>query len=152
MNAADLSLLRQIAERIDTGEADPQASRALVVFNVTERALSGTTVFRANMAWPKSLSLPPILLTDSAGHGVPCAVSEINESPDKKGRADHCHLSFALRFTVQDVPAQGWRTFIASYADASPILPPDLADAETPGLIVIETLPHAGDLPANGTF
>lgn len=144
--------LQSFAERIDTGTADPATSRALVVFNQTHQPLSGTAVFHAAMSWPRATPLPPLIVTDFDGNSVPFTVTDFSCSPDRKGRADRKHLAFALRFAVHDVPAHGWRTFIASYAaqppaEASSSLPP-----ETPGLVVVETHPHPGDLPAEGTF
>lgn len=148
--------LQATAERIDTDAADPATSRALVVFNQTDQPLSGTAVFWAAMSWPIATPLPPLIVTDFDGNAVSFMLTDFSDSPDRKGRTDRQHLAFALRFAVHDVPAHGWRTYIASYiasyaaqppAETSASLPPN-----TPGLVIVETLPHPGDLPATGTF
>ena len=142
--------LHSIAERINTGTEDPEMSRALVVFNSAPQSLSGVTVFRASMAWPRGMPLPPVSVTDSDGNTVPSALREMQKGLDAKGRADRVQLSFSLGFVVSDVPANGWRTYIASYADAATSLLEDFV--ETPGLTVVETTRHSGDLPMQGSF
>ena len=142
--------LQAIAERINTGIENPDISRALVVFNSTFQSLEGVAVFRASYSWPRDMPLPPVVITDSCGVVVPSALREQHEAADSKGRTDRVQLSFALCFAVSDVPANGWRTYIASYADA---LTPLLEDfVETPGLTVVETRRHGGDLPMQGRF
>ena len=142
--------LQAVADRINTGTDTPETSRALVVFNLTHQLLSGVAVFRADMAWPKDTPLPPVIISELEGEAVPSALTEWREGPDRKKRVDRRQVTFALRFAVRDVPAQGWRTYIASYT-ASPVPEADaiLGDA-TPGLQVIETLRHGGDLAAGG--
>ncbi len=140
---------QSIADRINTGTENPDTSRALVVFNLTDNLLSGAAVFRASMAWPRDVPLPPVTLTDADGSVVPSAVREMQAGTDAKGRADQVQLSFALCFAVSDVPANAWRTYIASYADAPTLSLEDFV--ETPGLSVVETTRHGGDLPATGT-
>ncbi len=143
---------QSIAQRINTGAADPATSRALVVFNQTDQPLSGTAVFWAAMSWPIATPLPPLIVTDFDGNAVPFTVTDFSHSPDRKGRADRQHLAFALRFAVHDVPAHGWRTYLASYAAQPSAEAPASLPPETLGLIVVETLPHPSDLPATGTF
>jgi len=141
--------LTAIAERINTGLDAPDTSRALVVFNLTDLPVSGVAVFRAAMSWPRDLPLPPVAVMDE-GRAVPAAIYEMTEGPDVKGRSDRCKLSFSLCFAVSDVPANGWRTYIASYTD---VPAPALGDSvETPGLSVVETTRHGGDLPPVGLF
>ena len=142
--------LQSVADRTDTGADSPDTSRALVVFNLTPQPLGGVAVFRASMSWPRDLPLPPVLVTeDSIARAA--AVREMTHGPDAKGRLDRCLLSFSLCFAVSPVPANGWRTCIASYADtASPPLPEDFI--ETRGLVVVETTRHGGDLPPVGAF
>lgn len=142
--------LQAITERINTGTDNPETSRALVVFNSTPQALTGVAVFRASMAWPRDVLLPPVTLTDTDGEVVPSAVREIETGPDVKGRADKVQLSFALCFAVSDVPANCYRTYIASYADAPPLALEDFVG--TLGLLVVETTRHSGDLPMQGSF
>ena len=142
--------LQTIAERISTGTDDPETSRALVVFNSTAQALSGVVVFRASMAWLRDVPLPPVTLTNAAGEAVPSAVREMQTGPDIKGRADKVQLSFALCFAVSDVPANGWRTYLASYSDAPTLALEDFV--ETSGLTVVETTRHDGDLALVGNF
>ena len=142
--------LQAIAERINTGTENPDTSRALVVFNLTSQTLGGMAVFRASMAWPRDVPLPPVSVTDISGDIVPSALRDMTRGADLKGRADRVQLGFALCFAVAAVPAQGWRTYIASYADA-PMLP--LEDfVETPGLVVVETTRHGGNLAMAGNF
>ena len=141
--------LAAIAERINTGLADPDISRALVVFNQTEQPISGVAVFRAAMSWSRSLSLPPVSVTQE-GQAVRSFVGDMTQGPDAKGRADRCRLGFSLCFAASDVPANGWRTYIAAYTEAKG---PTLEDfVETPGLVVVETTRHGGDLPPTGNF
>ncbi len=125
-------------------------SRALVVFNSTSHALSGIAVFRAAMAWPRGVALPPVVVTDTDGKVVPSAVREMQTGPDAKGRADRVQLSFSLCFAVSGVPANGWRTYIASYTDAPTFALEDFI--EMPGLSVVETTRHGGELPPTGNF
>lgn len=139
-----------IAERINTGTENPDTSRALVVFNSTSQTLSGVAVFRASMAWPQDVPLPPVFVTDADDAAVPSAVREMETGPDAKGRANRVQLSFSLCFAVSDVPANGWRTYIASYADVATLVLEDFV--ETPGLSVVETNRHGGDLPMHGSF
>ena len=144
-----LSLIA-IAERIDTGTDDPETSRALVVFNQTDQPMSGIGVFQASMSWPRETSLPPVIVTETDGNPVSAALMTLTVGLDAKGRPDRSQLSFSLRFAVSDVPANGWRTYIASYAkNPSPVL---LDCTETPGLVVVETTRHGGDLPPVGKF
>ena len=141
--------LAAIADRIYTGFDDPETSRALIVFNRTDQPVSGIAVFRAVMSWPRDLPLPPVVVT-SEGISVPSAVPDMAEGPDAKGRANRRRLTFALCFTVSEVPANGWRTYIAAYTESPS---PPLEDfVETPGLVVVETTRHGGDLPPVGNF
>ena len=140
--------LHAIAERINTGTENPDTSRALVVFNSTSQSLSGVAVFRAAMSWPRDVPLPPVVITDNAGVPVPAALRDMMRGADAKGRMDRVQLSFALCFAVAAVLPNGWRTYLASYADA-PTLP--LEDfVETTGLNVVETTRHGGDLAMCG--
>ncbi len=144
-----MTRLTEVAERVNTGADDPETSRALVVFNQADLPVSGVAVFRAAMSWPRALPLPPVVVTDD-GQAVASAVCDRAEAPDLKGRTDRCLLSFSLCFAVSDVPANGWRTYIAAYTDAPA---PPLGDfVETPGLVVVETTRHGGDLPPVGNF
>ncbi len=144
-----MSDLAAIAERIHTGMDSPESSRALVVFNQTEQSLSGVAVFHAAMSWPRGVPLPPVVVTDE-GNTVPSAVRDMTKGPDAKGRPDRCQLRFSLCFAVSDVPANGWRTCIAAYCEASSLALEDFV--ETPGLVVVETTRHGGDLPPVGNF
>lgn len=144
-----MSDLAAITERIHTGLDNPEESRALVVFNQTNQPLSGVAVFRASMPWPRGLPLPPVVVT-AEGKTVPSTVRDMTEGPDAKIRPGRCHLRFSLCFAVLNVPANGWRTYIAAYADT---FAPALEDfVETPGLVVVETNRHGGDLPPVGNF
>ena len=140
--------LQPIVERISTGTENPETSRALVVFNLTPQPQSGVAVFRASMSWPRDVPLPPVVVTDADGAIVPSAVREMQAGPDTKGRVERVQLSFTLYFAVSDVPANGWRTYIASYADEPTLALKDFV--ETPGLTVVETTRHGGDLPMQG--
>lgn len=140
--------LQSLTDQIDTGTENPETSRALVVFNLTDQPLSGVAVFHALMSWPRDVPLPPVTVTDFNGQCVPSVIRDLMTGPDAKGRADRSQLSFAIHFSVSDVPASGWCIFIAAYTDA---FAPTLEHfAETPGLTVIETTRHGGDLPPRG--
>lgn len=142
--------LLALVERVNTGCDNPETSRALIVFNRTEEPISGVAAFSASMSWPRDTPLPPVRVADTEGQTVPAAVTDWDEGPDSKGRADRRQVAFSLCFAVSNVPANGWRTYIASYAEkASPLLN-DFA--ETPGLVVVETTRHGGDLPPVGNF
>ena len=142
--------LQAIADRINTGTNDPDTSRALVVFNLTSHPVSGIAEFRASMSWSLHQPLPPVAVTEPDGTAVPAAVLEMQSGPDGKGRSERRQLSFALHFAVSDVPAQGWRTYIASYADASS---PLLENGSEPvDLNVVETIRHSGDFSSMGKF
>lgn len=142
--------LQAIAERINTGTDSPETSRALVAFNSTAQAISGVAVFRVSMAWSRDVPLPPVSITDADGNTVPSAVREMQTGPDAKGRADRVQISFSLCFAVSDVPANGWRTYVASYADVPPLALENFV--ETQGLSVVETTRHGGDLPRQGSL
>ena len=142
--------LQSIAERIHTGTGNPDMSRALVVFNSTAQSLDGFAVFRASYSWPRGVPLPPVSVTDTKGALVPSAIREMQEGPDTKGRAGRVPLSFSLCFAVSAIPANGWRTYIASYTDALILTLEDFV--ETPGLTVVETTRHGGDLPTQSSF
>lgn len=145
-----ISSLEAVAVRINTGTDSLDTTRALVVFNMTDTPLNGAAVFHATMSWPRADPLPPILVTDMEGNAVPVALRGMTEAPDANGRADRHQLSFVLCFAVTDIPANGWRAYIAAYADAPS---PPLHDfVETPGLSVVETLRHGGDLPPVGNL
>ena len=141
---------QSIADRINTGTENPDTSRALVVFNSTLQILSGVAVFRASMAWPRDTPLPPVTLTDTDGEVVSSAVREMEMGPDAKGRADRVQLSFALCFAVSDIPANGWRTYLASYTDAPTLALEDFVG--TLGLTVVETTRHSGELAGTGSL
>jgi hypothetical protein len=146
-----------LAKRINTGTDNPETSRALVVFNTTGEPLGGVAVFEASMTWPVNDLMPFVAVTDADGNAVASDIPDLAEGPDPKGREDHRLLAFQLRFAVSDVPARGWRTYLAFLAgDAAPdeVVSPDPEglDVETPGLEVVETTRHGGDLPPNGTF
>jgi hypothetical protein len=141
--------LQSITDCINTGTDGPDTSRALVVFNQTALPLSGVAVFRAAMSWPRGVPLPPVAVMDE-DKPVPSAIRDMTEGPDAKGRADRLQLAFSLGFAVADVPVSGWRTYIAAYTDTPS---PALEDfVETPGLVVVETTRHGGDLPPVGNF
>ncbi len=148
----EVSPLQATAARINTGTENPETSRALVVFNSTDEAQSGVVVYEASMTWPTNHLVPFIAVSELDGATVASDVPDMAEGPDPKGREDHRLLAFQLRFAVQDVPANGWRTYIASLADE--LFPPDPEglDVETANLDVIETTRHGGDLPPIGTF
>lgn len=132
------------------GTDSPDTSRALVVFNLTPQPQSGVAVFRASMPWPRDVSLPPVVITDSDGVPVPSALREMTQGADAKGRTDRVQLGFAIYFAADAVPAHGWRTYIASYTDApSPGLENAPLNAD---LVVIETTRHGGDLPMMGVL
>lgn len=140
-----------VAERINTGTSAPDTSRALVVFNLTDEPIAGPAVFHAFMSWPVGTPLPPVAVMDMDGTRVTSSITDWTEGPDAKGRADRRQLSFAIRFAVSDVPAQGWRTYIAAYV-SEPVPNPNADLTETAGLVVLETTRHEGDLPPVGTF
>ncbi len=144
-----MSDLAAIAERIHTGLNNPEESRALVVFNQTDQPLTGVAIFRAAMSWPRGVLLPPVVVTDE-DKTIPSIVRDMTEGPDAKGRADRCQLRFSLCFAVTDVRANGWRTYIAAYCEAPSLALEDFV--ETPGLVVVETTRHSGDLPPFGNF
>lgn len=142
--------LPPIAERINTGTENPETSRALAVFNLTPQPQSGVAVFRASMSWPRDMPLPPVVVADSGGMPVPSALREMTQGADAKGRVDRVQLSFAIYFAADAVPANGWRTYVASYMDA---LPPKLENAPlNTDLVVVETTRHGGDLPMMGAL
>ena len=104
------------------------------------------------MSWPAGTPLPPVRITDGDGNPIPAALTDLANAPDRKGRADRRHLTFALRFLVADVPAQGWRAYVAAYVTEPVPDSPDALAPETAGLNVVETLRHDGPLPPQGTF
>ena len=143
--------LQAIADRINTGTENSDASRALVVFNLTNNPLSGVAVFHADMSWQAGKPLLPVVVRDKRGP-VASRITDMSEGPDSRGRADRVRLVFDLRFRVQDVPSQGWRTYIAEYASQPAPEMLDELSPKMPGVVVVETLRHEGDLPPVGTF
>jgi hypothetical protein len=153
----DMPDFAALVARIDTGTDNAETSRALVVFNTTEETVSGVAVFEASMTWPVNDLVPFVAVTDTDGNAVASDIPDLAEGPDPNGREDHRLLAFQLRFAVSNVSAKGWRTYLAYLAgDAGPdeVMPPDPEglEGETPGLQVIETTRHGGDLPPTGTF
>lgn len=144
--------LAALAERIHTGLNDPESSRALIVFNSSGEEYSGVAIFHADMAWPVGVSLPPIVVREREGAVVASVLTAWQEGPDAKGRADHRQIAFDLRFGVQNVPAHGWRTYIASYEEVPTVSFPADVTGLAAGVIVVETQRHAGDLPPVGRF
>ena len=142
--------LHPIAERINTGTENPETSRALVVFNLISQPQSGIAVFRASMSWPRDVPLPPVVVTDGDGLAAPSALREMTQGADAKGCADRVQLGFAIYFAADAVPANGWRTYIASYTNA-PLIELENALPNT-DLVVVETTRHGGDLPMTGTL
>lgn len=144
--------LNEIARRIDTGSANPETSRALVVFNESDAPVTGVAVFQAEISWPMNDLLPFIAVSDMEGNPVISDIPDIAEGPDPKGRADWQRLAFPLRFAVADVPPRGWRTYLAFYGGEIVAPDPQGLDIESAGLTVVETTRHGGDLPSCGTF
>lgn len=144
--------LQEIVKRINTGEADPETSRALVVFNETNAPITGVAVFEAEISWPLNDLLPFIAVSDAEGNSASSDIPDMAEGPDPKGRADWQRLAFQLRFAISDVPAQGWKTYLAFYGGEIVAPDPQGLDVESPGLTVVETTRHGGDLPACGPF
>ncbi|MCW3061816.1 MAG: hypothetical protein JWQ02_3637 [Capsulimonas sp.] len=153
MSPKGLDVLRQTAENIDTGLDAPETSRALVVFNATDEALSGNAVYHAQMSWKRGAELPPIAVTQLDGQTVPSWVSPVQRDEDERGRLDREQIAFDISFAVTDVPANGWKTYLAWFTDQAPSkkFDEDLRKPHT-GLLVIETTRHGGHLPASGTF
>lgn len=129
---------QSLAERINVGVDDAEMSRALVVFNETDAPLSGVAIFQASMSWPVGVPLPPVAVTEFDGTPVVSECADFADGPDVRGRAERRQLTFTLRFAVSGIPARGWKTYLAAYA---PLPSP------TPGLTVLETTRHDGDLP-----
>jgi len=142
--------LKTLADRINTGLDSPETSRALVVFNLTNVPLSGVAVFDASMAWPTALPFPPVVVTEMGTVIVSSTITRYDDAADKKGRSDYRLIHFELRFAVQAVPSNGWKTYLAAYTQTSPH--PLLDLTEQKGLMVAETMRHGGDLPPVGTF
>ena len=149
---------QETAVRIDTGTAKPETTRALVVFNITDEPLSGAAMFEASMAWPVNELMPFIAVTDMDGTPTASDIPDLAEGPDPEGRVDYRLVAFQLRFAVQDVPANGWRTYLAYMSgdydapDEGAVPDPEAVGELTAGLEIVETGRHGGDLPPVGTF
>ncbi|MEO7719393.1 MAG: hypothetical protein ABIY70_24590 [Capsulimonas sp.] len=153
MSPKGLNVLRQAAENIDTGLDAPETSRALVVFNTTHEIGNGTAVYHAQMPWRRGVPLPPIMVTQWDGAIVPSWVSPVQRTKDERDRPDREQIAFDIFFSVKDVYAQGWKTYLAWFTDQTSSEEFDEAP-RTPrtGFVVIETTRHGGHLPTSGTF
>ena len=149
---ADPGTLRAIAARIDTGIANPETSRALIVFNPADTPASGIAVFDVDMRWRDGQPLPPLRLSRLVT-GASCR-SRITppEFTASNGEAQKGRIHFQILFEVEEISATGWDTYIAEYLDTSATPDParqliDSTDSAVLDLKVFETTRHLGDLP-----
>lgn len=132
----------EIASQIDTGTENFDNSRALIVFNSTDKPVSGIACFHVDMPWRRDKILPAIdiyhFLTNQATR---CRYSLTPGFMPADRR-----LVFDLSFEVKDIPALGWDTYIAEYVEK--VKTPRLnAEDWIDSLIVAETLRHPGEYP-----
>jgi hypothetical protein len=140
----DRSILKSIADQINTGACDIDVARALVVFNVSDEEITGIAGFAAEIGWLANDPLPAISISELDGNSIPSAMRSISKKPDPKGRPGRCRISFELVFATCGIPASGWKTYTAVYSDevnGTPLLSGTVVDER---LIVIETLFHDG--------
>jgi hypothetical protein len=140
--------LREIVENIDTGAGDLEIARALVVFNLSDRDITGAAVLGAEIGWPADEPMPGVDIVRFDGLKSHTEIRVKRQFSDPKGRPNRVRIAFDLIFMVDAIPSRSWRTYRATYCapgDQSGV-PLDI----TPELIVIETLFHAGSLPAVG--
>ena len=146
--------LQALADAIDTGDGDADLSRALVVFNSSRSVVGGFVTFPVDMPWRRERALPPVRIGRFGSNDrtqVVVAGLRFTESDADPGRG---RLSFDLAFEVSLIPAQGWDTYIAEYAEGAAPAADVLPDGSTQalGCRVVETLRHNGLIPARGYF
>jgi hypothetical protein len=142
--------LKSIADQIDTGAGEIESARALIVFNLSDAAVTGLACFSAEIGWPMSHQMPAISVCELAGDIVPTSVRSVSERPDPKGRPDRRRIAFELVFAATEVPAHGWSSYVARYVDQhqGTIVSPNAVFDDR--LVVVETEFHDGRYPSSG--
>ena len=138
-----------IAAAIETGSGDPGTSRALVVFNVSPDSISGTVSYHVDMPWRPDRPFPTLRITRlTTGATASHRVGDLCIEPPT-GDGDYGRLTFELYFECAEIAADGWDTYCAEYRQESRSAEPELRPQVDPSRYrILETLPHAGPLPA----
>ena len=123
----------------------------------TPTPLLAPTRLRFHAAFPvrATLGAQPVTLRDEHGTIIPSRLIESTLTAHPDLPSDRRLWTLTLEFVASDIPAQGWRTYAATFA-ASPESHSDdtafwsaLPKAD---LAVSETDCHPGDLPLTGAF
>ena len=145
--------MRSQTERIHTLRPNPDASRALVVWNTSAATVSGMVVFHADYTLRAGVPLPKIDVVDAVGNTVPSHVCDYREL--SSGEPGRTRVVFNLRFEVIALSPRSWHTYFASYNVNSRTIPEPAggrAHLDPATIVVLETLCRAGDLPLSGRF
>lgn len=145
-----------LTQQIDTG-SDTPASRSLVVFNPTVVAVTGRAILAVDIPWYRSVPFPLVEVRDVATGRV--VLNEIDNlhwalgtDTNTEVGDDKERLRFFMKLSVENVPANGYATYLATFCDDPADAPPyDLPTLRT-DLIVVEDGFHGGELPPRGAF
>ena len=147
-----LESLRQATELIDTSHPNPDATRALVVWNPKETSAQGIAVFHAEYRMKRSIALIGVDVRNGGGLAVPSTLLNVAMRDTDDGSGTHNIVSFDLAFIIEEIAPRSWATYFASYAAAAGELNSGMPDAVMADVVVLETLCHTGPLPACGSF
>jgi hypothetical protein len=127
-------------------------TRALVVLNPECTPYRGPVRFRATFPIRAAFGPRPIIVRDVSGAVVPSHLTESRITPRPELLSDKIQWTMELEF-VAIAPAQGWRTYTATFGYSPLSRADDVAFWEhqaalcLPALRVVETECHPGDLP-----
>jgi len=144
--------LRHATELIDTSHTNPDATRALVVWNPKETSTRGIAVFHAEYRMKRSIALIGVDVRNGSGLAAQSALWNVVMRDTGDGSDTHHVVSFDLAFIIEEIAPRSWATYFASYAAAAGELTSDAPDAAMADVVVLETLCHTGLLPACGSF
>jgi hypothetical protein len=152
----DPDVVRDLLVRLNTAallqHGGPETV-ALVVVNGDDAPVErGLAVFHARFPVRTEIGAQPVTVRDAAGQVVPSRIADQSLDEDEALPPGRVWWSLELWFLADDLPAQGWRAYAATYGAA----PNARADAERvrqraaafpTRLAVYETDCHPGDLP-----
>lgn len=146
-----LESLRRATELIDTSNDDPDATRALVVWNAGETSSAGIAVYHAEYPMRSAASLVGVDVRDGDGLAVPAALRNVTIRNSGEGAGERPIVIFDLVFVIREIPPRSWDTYFASYAQRARE-EDKLRESPEADVAVLETLCHGGPLPPRGSF
>ncbi len=144
------SVLQEFAERIDTGNDNPDRSRALIIFNFSDKPLEGLVLFSVDMPWTDTDELPPVRVCKfGSEEAAPSGIRQLKHEPAAPGQAKG-RISFGLCFEVDLVGEHSYATYIAEYVESQDVPEVIGEPADSQYYRVVETVRHEGELPPFG--